>query len=87
MQRCWIGGVSVFRVAGEEATGLWVVVSGAEIVEVKVGVVLFATIEIVVGYEGKRLIVTHALPLVSLTLSQNMVAAEINMPTSSPLTE
>jgi hypothetical protein len=38
--------LTVFWVAGEEATGLRIVVSGAEVVEAQVGVVLFAAIEL-----------------------------------------
>ena len=36
-------------VSGKECSGQWVVVSGAEVVEAEVGVVLFAAIEVVVG--------------------------------------
>ena len=48
MQGLWIGGIAVFWIAGEESAGLGIVVSGAEIVETEVGVVLFAAIHVVV---------------------------------------
>ena len=48
MQCNWIVDVAVERVSRQEPTGLWVVVSGAEIVETEVGVVLFAAVEVVV---------------------------------------
>jgi hypothetical protein len=42
VQRLRIDGLTVFRIAAEESTGVWVVVSGAEVVEAEVRVVLFA---------------------------------------------
>jgi len=43
----WIGGLSVLRIAGHEPSRERVIVSGAEVVEAEVLVVLFAAIEIV----------------------------------------
>ena len=48
MQGCRIEYLSVLWVAGEEAAGLGIVVSGAEVVEAEVGVVLFTSVEVVV---------------------------------------
>jgi hypothetical protein len=36
MQRLWVDGFAIFRIAGEEASGIWVVVSGAEVIEAEV---------------------------------------------------
>ena len=49
MQRLWIDGLTVFWVSAEESASSTIIVSGAEVVEAEVRVVLFAAIEIVVG--------------------------------------
>jgi hypothetical protein len=44
VQRCRAVFIAIFWIAGEEASGSRIVVSGAEVVEVEVGVVLFAAV-------------------------------------------
>ena len=49
MERSWVFSFPFFRIAAEEPSGGGIVVSGAEVVEAEVGVILFAAIEVVVG--------------------------------------
>ena len=48
MQGLRVNGFAIFRIAAKKSTRRSVVVSGAEIVEAEVGVVLFAAIEVIV---------------------------------------
>ena len=49
MQRLRIRPLSVFRIAGVEPAGTWIVIPGAEVVKAEVGVELLAAVEEVVG--------------------------------------
>ena len=49
MQRRWLIGFTVLRIAAEEPSGGRVVISGAQIIQALIQVDLFAAVEVVVG--------------------------------------
>jgi hypothetical protein len=49
MQSFWIPGLPIPRIPGQEPSGNRVVVSGAQIIEPEIRIVLFAAVEVVVG--------------------------------------